>query len=130
MQLAKVLAAYESISSQTGASVADIIVIGGAVGIEQLSGAKVEVTTGRGDASQENTDVSSFDLLKPGACGFRNYIEKEYSVSPEELLLDKAQLPRTFTSGTHCACRWHTRHGGFPIWGWPLGRWQTEQPVV
>ena len=91
-QLAKVLAAYESISAQTGASVADIIVIGGAVGIEQLSGAKVEVTTGRGDASQENTDVASFDLLKPGACGFRNYIEKEYSVSPEELLLDKAQL--------------------------------------
>ena len=91
-QLAKVLAAYESISSQTGASVADIIVIGGAVGIEKLSGAKVEVTTGRGDATQENTDVSSFDLLKPGACGFRNYIEKEYSVSPEELLLDKAQL--------------------------------------
>ena len=91
-QLAKVLAAYESISAKTGASVADIIVIGGAVGIEQLSGAKVEVTTGRGDASQENTDVASFDLLKPGACGFRNYIEKEYSVSPEELLLDKAQL--------------------------------------
>ena len=91
-QLAKVLSAYESISSQTGASVADIIVIGGAVGIEQLSGAKVEVATGRGDATQENTDVSSFDLLKPGACGFRNYIEKEYSVSPEELLLDKAQL--------------------------------------
>jgi catalase-peroxidase len=91
-QLAKVLAAYESISSQTGASVADIIVIGGAVGIEKLSGAKVEVTTGRGDATQENTDVSSFELLKPGACGFRNYIEKEYSVSPEELLLDKAQL--------------------------------------
>ena len=91
-QLAKVLSAYESISSQTGASVADIIVIGGAVGIEQLSGAKVEVATGRGDATQENTDVSSFDLLKPGACGFRNYIEKEYNVSPEELLLDKAQL--------------------------------------
>jgi catalase-peroxidase len=91
-QLAKVLAAYESISSQTGASVADIIVIGGAVGIEQLSGAKVEVATGRGDATQENTDVSSFDLLKPSVCGFRNYIEKEYSVSPEELLLDKAQL--------------------------------------
>ena len=91
-QLAKVLAAYESISAQTGASVADIIVIGGAVGIEKLSGAKVEVTTGRGDASQENTDISSFELLKPSACGFRNYIEKEFSVSPEELLLDKAQL--------------------------------------
>ena len=66
--------------------------IGGAVGIENLSGVKVEVTTGRGDATQENTDVSSFELLKPCACGFRNYIEKEFSVSPEELLLDKAQL--------------------------------------
>ena len=91
-QLAQVLAAYESISAQTGASIADIIVIGGAVGIENLSGATVEVTTGRGDATQENTDVSSFDLLKPSACGFRNYVEKEFSVSPEELLLDKAQL--------------------------------------
>ena len=91
-QLAEVLAAYENISTQTGVSVADIIVIGGAVGIENLSGVKVEVTTGRGDATQENTDVSSFELLKPCACGFRNYIEKEFSVSPEELLLDKAQL--------------------------------------
>ena len=91
-QLAEVLAAYNNISAETGASVADIIVIGGAVGIENLSGVKVEVTTGRGDATQENTDVSSFDLLKPYACGFRNYIEKEFSVSPEELLLDKAQL--------------------------------------
>ena len=91
-QLAEVLAAYNNISAETGASVADIIVIGGAVGIENLSGVKVEVTTGRGDATQENTDVSSFDLLKPYACGFRNYIEKGFSVSPEELLLDKAQL--------------------------------------
>ncbi|MEC7124789.1 MAG: peroxidase family protein, partial [Bacteroidota bacterium] len=72
--------------------IADIIVIGGAVGIENCSGAKVEVNTGRGDATQDNTDVSSFELLKPSACGFRNYIEKEFSVSPEELLLDKAQL--------------------------------------
>jgi catalase-peroxidase len=91
-QLAKVLSVYENISAETGASIADIIVIGGAVGIENLSGTKVEVATGRGDATQENTDVSSFELLKPSACGFRNYIEKEFSVSPEELLLDKAQL--------------------------------------
>ena len=91
-QLSHVLATYDSISAQTGASIADIIVIGGAVGIENLSGAKVKVTTGRGDATQENTDESSFELLKPCACGFRNYIEKEFSVSPEELLLDKAQL--------------------------------------
>ncbi|MEC8211315.1 MAG: peroxidase family protein, partial [Bacteroidota bacterium] len=91
-QLSEVLDAYDAIAAKTGASIADIIVIGGAVGIENCSGAKVEVNTGRGDATQDNTDVSSFELLKPGACGFRNYIEKEFSVSPEELLLDKAQL--------------------------------------
>jgi catalase-peroxidase len=91
-QLAEILSVYERIASETGSSVADVIVIGGAVGIENLSSTTVEVTTGRGDATQENTDVSSFELLKPNACGFRNYIEKEFSVSPEELLLDKAQL--------------------------------------
>jgi len=91
-QLAEILSVYERIASETGSSVADVIVIGGAVGIENLSSVTVEVTTGRGDATQENTDVSSFELLKPNACGFRNYIEKEFSVSPEELLLDKAQL--------------------------------------
>ncbi len=91
-QLSEVLDAYEKIAAKTGASIADIIVIGGAVGIENCSNAKVEVNTGRGDATQDNTDVSSFELLKPNACGFRNYIEKEFSVSPEELLLDKAQL--------------------------------------
>ncbi|MCH1385194.1 MAG: catalase/peroxidase HPI [Flavobacteriaceae bacterium] len=91
-QLAEILSVYERIASETGSSVADVIVIGGAVGIENLSSTTVEVTTGRGDATQENTDISSFELLKPHACGFRNYIEKEFSVSPEELLLDKAQL--------------------------------------
>jgi len=69
-----------------------VIVLGGAVGIEMASGVKVPTTTGRGDASQEQTDVDSFDLLKPKACGFRNYAEKEFAVSPEEILLDKAQL--------------------------------------
>ncbi|MEL0201911.1 MAG: hypothetical protein VW892_04630, partial [Flavobacteriaceae bacterium] len=53
---------------------------------------RVPVTTGRGDATQENTDIESFELLKPKACGFRNYCEKEFAVSPEEMLLDKAQL--------------------------------------
>lgn len=91
-QLTEILSVYELIASETGSSVADVIVIGGAIGIENLSSTTVEVTTGRGDATQENTDVSSFELLKPNACGFRNYIEKEFSVSPEELLLDKAQL--------------------------------------
>jgi catalase-peroxidase len=91
-QLASVLAVYEQIAADTGASIADIIIIGGAVGIEMASGATVDVTTGRGDATQENTDIDSFELLKPRACGFRNYSEKEFAVSPEEIMLDKAQL--------------------------------------
>ena len=91
-QLASVLAVYEQIAADTGASIADIIIIGGAVGIEMASGATVDVTTGRGDATQENTDIDSFELQKPRACGFRNYSEKEFAVSPEEIMLDKAQL--------------------------------------
>ncbi|RCL71594.1 MAG: catalase/peroxidase HPI [Flavobacteriales bacterium] len=91
-ELSNVLAAYEAIASITGASVADVIVIGGAVGIEMASGVKVPVSTGRGDATQEDTDIDSFNLLKPRACGFRNYSEKEFAVAPEEIMLDKAQL--------------------------------------
>jgi len=91
-ELAKVLDVYEKIAAEQNSSIADVIVVAGAVGIEQASGHKVEVTTGRGDAIQEATDVDSFDLLKPKACGFRNYSEKEFAVSPEEILLDKAQL--------------------------------------
>ena len=91
-ELSNVLAAYEAIASSTGASVADVIVIGGAVGIEMASGVKVPVSTGRGDATQEDTDIDSFNLLKPRACGFRNYSEKEFAVAPEEIMLDKAQL--------------------------------------
>ena len=66
--------------------------MGGAVGIEMSCGIEVPTLTGRGDAAQEFTDIDSFDLLKPRACGFRNYSEKEFAVSPEEILLDKAQL--------------------------------------
>jgi len=91
-ELAKVLDVYDKIAAEQNSSIADVIVVAGAVGIEQASGHKVEVTTGRGDAIQEATDVDSFDLLKPKACGFRNYSEKEFAVSPEEILLDKAQL--------------------------------------
>ncbi|MDG1822822.1 MAG: catalase/peroxidase HPI [Flavobacteriaceae bacterium] len=91
-ELATIMDVYESISSKTGASVADVIVLGGAVGIEMASGVQVPTVTGRGDALQEDTDVDSFNLLKPRACGFRNYSEKEFSVSPEEIMLDKAQL--------------------------------------
>ena len=91
-QLQKVLTVFENISKEFGVSVADVIIIGGAIGIEIASGSYVRVTTGRGDATQEDTDIDSFNLLKPKACGFRNYSEKEFSVSPEELMLDKAQL--------------------------------------
>jgi len=90
--LEKVLPVYEDIAKTTGASVADVIVIAGAYAIEQASNATVNTTTGRGDATQENTDVDSFAWLEPRACGFRNYVEKEFAVSPEEIMLDKAQL--------------------------------------
>ena len=91
-QLQSILAVLESIAKDLEVSVADTIVIGGAVGIEMVSGVTVKVTTGRGDATQENTDKESFNLLKPKACGFRNYTEKEFSISTEEIMLDKAQL--------------------------------------
>ncbi|MFW9994505.1 MAG: catalase/peroxidase HPI [Candidatus Odinarchaeota archaeon] len=91
-QLAKVLDVYSTIANETGASIADVIVIGGAAGIERASTAKVAVTTGRGDATQEQTDVKSFAFLEPKADGFRNFCEKEFAVTPEEMLLDRAQL--------------------------------------
>jgi catalase-peroxidase len=88
----KAVAVYEKISAETGVSVADIIVLAGGVAIESTCSVEVESTTGRGDATQEQTDVDSFNLLEPRADGFRNYLEKEFSVSPEEMMLDKAQL--------------------------------------
>ncbi|MGK0292928.1 MAG: catalase-peroxidase, partial [Porticoccaceae bacterium] len=91
-QLSKVLVALEAIAAESGASIADVIVLAGNVGIEQASGASVPFAPGRGDASQEQTDVESFDVLEPNADGFRNYLKKMYSVSAEEMMLDKAQL--------------------------------------
>ena len=91
-ELQNILSIYEKIAKDQNTSIADVIVIAGAVGIEKASGRKVDVTSGRGDAIQESTDIDSFNLLKPKACGFRNYCEKEFSVSPEEILLDKSQL--------------------------------------
>ena len=91
-QLKSVLTILEAIARDLEVSIADTIVIGGAVGIEMASGVRVNVTTGRGDANQKNTDIDSFNLLMPKACGFRNYSEKEFAVSPEEIMLDKAQL--------------------------------------
>jgi catalase-peroxidase len=91
-QLSTVLEKLEAIASETGASVADVIVLAGNVGIEKASGQKVPFTPGRGDATQEHTDVESFAVLEPEADGFRNYLKKNYTVTPEEFMLDRAHL--------------------------------------
>ena len=91
-QLARVLAVLEPIAADTGASIADVIVLAGNVGIEQASGVTVPFTPGRGDATQAQTDIESFEVLEPVADGFRNFQKTDFSVSPEEMLLDKAQL--------------------------------------
>jgi len=91
-QLARVLGVLEGIAADNGASVADVIVLAGNVGVEQASGLSVPFTPGRGDANQEQTDVESFSVLEPKADGFRNYLQQEFTVSPEELLLDKAHM--------------------------------------
>jgi catalase-peroxidase len=98
-RLAKALAVYERIAGETGASVADVIVLGGNVGIEQAARAAgvdvvVPFAPGRGDATQEMTDVESFAVLEPLADGFRNWQKQAYVVTPEEMLLDRAQLMR------------------------------------
>lgn len=98
-ELEKVLAIYENIKASTGnkVSMADLIVLGGNVAVEQAVKAAgfdlaVPFTQGRGDALEEQTDAESFDVLEPISDGFRNYQKKEYSISPEEMLVDKAQL--------------------------------------
>ena len=91
-QLARVLSVLEPIAADTGASVADVIVLAGNVGIEQASGVTVPFTPGRGDATQAQTDIESFEVLEPVADGFRNFQKTDFTVSPEEMLLDKAQL--------------------------------------
>jgi len=104
-QLDKVLSALEGVQADFNASasggkqvsMADLIVLGGCAAIESAAAAgghKVEVpfTAGRGDAVQEQTDIESFAVLEPLADGFRNYLQADFSVSAEELLLDKAHL--------------------------------------
>ncbi|MGB5803960.1 MAG: catalase/peroxidase HPI, partial [Vibrio anguillarum] len=98
-RLSKVLAVLEKIAADAGISIADTIVLAGNVGVEQAAKAAgvnitVPFTTGRGDATLEQTDVESFDVLEPLADGFRNWQKKHYVVNPEEMLLDKAQLLR------------------------------------
>ena len=96
-RLGKVLPVLESIASEFGASVADVIVLAGNVGIEmaaKAAGHSIEVpfAAGRGDATQEQTDVDSFAVLEPLHDGFRNWQKENYIPSPEEMLLDRAQL--------------------------------------
>ncbi|MDO6611105.1 catalase/peroxidase HPI [Shewanella sp. 1_MG-2023] len=96
-RLAKVLSVYEDIANQTGASIADVIVLGGNAGIEaaaKKAGVDIVVpfSAGRGDATDAMTDAASFDVLEPLHDGFRNWLKKDYVVSAEELLLDRSQL--------------------------------------
>lgn len=96
-RLSKVLSVYEKIAKESGISIADTIVLGGNIGIEQAAKAggyeiQIPFTPGRGDATQEMTDVESFGVLEPLADGYRNWLKENYAVTPEELLLDRTQL--------------------------------------
>ena len=92
VQLAKVLGILKPIAEKHGASLADVIVLAGNVGVEDASGMDVPFLAGRGDASEAQTDADSFAVLEPVADGFRNYQKTDFTKSPEEMLLDKAQL--------------------------------------
>ena len=96
-RLARVLAVLEPIAMAAGASLADVIVLAGTLGVEQAAKAAgfdvaVPFHAGRGDATDADTDADSFSVLEPVADGFRNWLKKDYAVSAEELLLDRAQL--------------------------------------
>ncbi len=96
-RLSRVLKVLEPIAKDVGASLADLIVLAGNVGIEKAAqaagvAAKVPFTAGRGDATAEQTDAESFEFLEPLHDAFRNWIKKDYSVTPEKMMLDKAQL--------------------------------------
>ena len=91
-QLQRVLDVLEPIASEVGASIADIIVLAGNVAIENAAGVNVEFTPGRGDASQDQTDIESFEVLEPVSDGFRNYHQSDAVINAEEMMLDKAQL--------------------------------------
>ena len=96
-RLNKVLSVLEPIAAESGASVADVIVLAGNVGVEQAAKAAgfdttVPFSPGRGDATDEMTDAESFEVLEPLHDGYRNWLKKDYVVSAEELMLDRTQL--------------------------------------
>jgi catalase-peroxidase len=96
-RLAKVLAVLEPIAAESGASLADVIVLAGNLGVEQAAKAAgvdvcVPFAPGRGDATQDMTDVEAFEVLEPLHDGYRNWLKKDYVVTPEEMLLDRTQL--------------------------------------
>ena len=91
-QLAKVLSVFEVIANDSGASLADVIILAGNAAIEKASGSNVPFIPGRGDASEEQTDAESFAVLEPISDAFRNYHRAGTNIPSEEMLLDKAQL--------------------------------------
>ena len=96
-RLSRVLDVLDPIAAESGASVADVIVLAGNVGVEQAAkAAGIEVAVpfspGRGDATDEMTDADSFDVLEPLYDGYRNWLKQDYAVSAEELMLDRTQL--------------------------------------
>ncbi len=120
-RLARVLSVLEPIAAEAGASLADVIVLAGNVGVEQAARAagfdiEVPFAPGRGDATDAMTDAASFDVMETLADGYRNWLKKDYIVSPEEMLLDRSQLMELTAAEMTCLVggmrAMGTNHGG------------------